>query len=204
MVYGIFAMVLAFIWGQAGILSFGQAIFFGIGGYCMGLVTLGQLPSSATARSWGCSWWWWWCHQLPPMCWAASFSMDAAECERANYQSLPKTLVAPLQRDLENDIGNAKRARILDCDTSLITLAASGRFNLDCCPNDSPRSKVGLTSSASMAAREVLLDTTYNGGYIASGITVRDGWPHTRTRLVRAGDRGAILIFERPRLRYIQ
>lgn len=44
MAYGIFAMGLAFIWGQAGILSFGQAIFFGIGGYCMGLVTLGQLP----------------------------------------------------------------------------------------------------------------------------------------------------------------
>jgi len=44
MAYGIFAMALAFIWGQAGILSFGQAIFFGIGGYCMGLVTLGQLP----------------------------------------------------------------------------------------------------------------------------------------------------------------
>jgi urea transport system permease protein len=44
MTYGIFAMGLAFVWGQAGILSFGQAIFFGIGGYCMGLVTLGQLP----------------------------------------------------------------------------------------------------------------------------------------------------------------
>src|SRR4029077_1867449 len=44
MAYGIFAMALAFIWGQAGILSFGQASFFGIGGYCMGLVTLGQLP----------------------------------------------------------------------------------------------------------------------------------------------------------------
>ena len=44
MAYGIFAMALAFIWGQAGIRSFGQAIFFGVGGYCMGLVTLGQLP----------------------------------------------------------------------------------------------------------------------------------------------------------------
>ena len=44
MAYGIFAMGLAFIWGQAGILSFGQAIFFGIGAYCMGLVTLGRLP----------------------------------------------------------------------------------------------------------------------------------------------------------------
>jgi len=41
---GIFAMALAFIWGQAGILSFGQAIFFGIGGYSMGLVSLDRLP----------------------------------------------------------------------------------------------------------------------------------------------------------------
>jgi urea transport system permease protein len=44
MAYGIFAMALAFIWGQAGILSFGQAIFFGIGGYSMGLLSLGRLP----------------------------------------------------------------------------------------------------------------------------------------------------------------
>jgi urea transport system permease protein len=44
MAYGIFAMAFAFIWGQAGILSFGQAIFFGIGGYSMGLVALGRLP----------------------------------------------------------------------------------------------------------------------------------------------------------------
>src|SRR5262245_10194796 len=44
MAYGIFAMALAFIWGQAGILSFGQAIFFGIGGYSMGLVVLDRLP----------------------------------------------------------------------------------------------------------------------------------------------------------------
>jgi len=44
MAYGIFAMALAFIWGQAGILSFGQAIFFGIGGYSMGVVALDRLP----------------------------------------------------------------------------------------------------------------------------------------------------------------
>jgi branched-chain amino acid transport system permease protein/urea transport system permease protein len=44
MAYGIFALALAFIWGQAGILSFGQAIFFGIGGYSMGLVSLDRLP----------------------------------------------------------------------------------------------------------------------------------------------------------------
>jgi ABC-type branched-subunit amino acid transport system permease subunit len=42
--YGIFALSLAFIWGQAGILCFGQAIFFGIGAYVMALVTLGKFP----------------------------------------------------------------------------------------------------------------------------------------------------------------
>lgn len=42
--YGIFALSLAFIWGQAGILCFGQAIFFGIGAYVMALVTLGMVP----------------------------------------------------------------------------------------------------------------------------------------------------------------
>ncbi|MGI9332486.1 MAG: branched-chain amino acid ABC transporter permease [Gammaproteobacteria bacterium] len=48
--YGIFAMSLALIWGQVGILSFGQAIFFGVGGYVMAVVTKGMLswaPSSA-------------------------------------------------------------------------------------------------------------------------------------------------------------
>lgn len=42
--YGLFALSLAFIWGQAGILCFGQAIFFGIGAYIMALVTLGEVP----------------------------------------------------------------------------------------------------------------------------------------------------------------
>ncbi|MBF0277156.1 MAG: branched-chain amino acid ABC transporter permease [SAR324 cluster bacterium] len=40
MTYGIFALSLAFIWGQAGILCFGQAIFFGLGAYLMALTTL--------------------------------------------------------------------------------------------------------------------------------------------------------------------
>lgn len=44
MAYGIFAMGLAFIWGQVGVLSFGQALFFGLGAYSMGLVSLGQVP----------------------------------------------------------------------------------------------------------------------------------------------------------------
>ena len=42
--YGLFALSLSFIWGQAGILCFGQAIFFGVGAYVMALVTLGRFP----------------------------------------------------------------------------------------------------------------------------------------------------------------
>jgi len=44
MTYGIFALSLALLWGQVGLLSFGQAIFFGIGGYAMALTALGRLP----------------------------------------------------------------------------------------------------------------------------------------------------------------
>ncbi|MGF1594576.1 MAG: branched-chain amino acid ABC transporter permease [Kiloniellaceae bacterium] len=42
--YGIFAMSLALIWGQCGLLSFGHAVFFGLGAYAMSLATLGMLP----------------------------------------------------------------------------------------------------------------------------------------------------------------
>ncbi len=42
--YGIFAMSLALIWGQCGLLSFGHAVFFGLGAYAMSLSTLGMLP----------------------------------------------------------------------------------------------------------------------------------------------------------------
>ena len=51
MAYGIFAMGLAFIWKQAGLLSFGQAIFFGVGGYSVGLVTPGYLPLLGSSSS---------------------------------------------------------------------------------------------------------------------------------------------------------
>lgn len=44
MSYGIFAMSLAFVWGQAGLLCFGQAIFFGVGAYVMALITKGLVP----------------------------------------------------------------------------------------------------------------------------------------------------------------
>ncbi len=39
--FGIFAMSLSLVWGRAGILTFGHAIFFGIGGYLMASLTLG-------------------------------------------------------------------------------------------------------------------------------------------------------------------
>ncbi len=42
--YGIFAMSLGFIWGQVGLLCFGQAVFFGVGCYVMAVVTLDMLP----------------------------------------------------------------------------------------------------------------------------------------------------------------
>jgi urea ABC transporter permease protein UrtC len=42
--YAIFAMSLALIWGQCGLLCFGQAVFFGIGAYAMSVVTLGMVP----------------------------------------------------------------------------------------------------------------------------------------------------------------
>lgn len=42
--YGIFAISLALIWGQCGLLCFGQAVFFGVGAYAMSVVTLGMVP----------------------------------------------------------------------------------------------------------------------------------------------------------------
>ena len=53
MTYGLFAMSLAFIWGQGGILCFGHALFFGIGAYAMALVTLGRLPALGDSQGVG-------------------------------------------------------------------------------------------------------------------------------------------------------
>lgn len=41
--FGIFAMSLALLWGRAGMLSFGHAAFFGFGGYVMAAALLGRL-----------------------------------------------------------------------------------------------------------------------------------------------------------------
>lgn len=43
-VYAIFAVSLAFLWGHAGLLSLGHAVYFGIGAYAMSVVTLGMVP----------------------------------------------------------------------------------------------------------------------------------------------------------------
>ncbi len=44
LVYGIFAMGLSLVWGYAGILCFGHAVFFGLGAYVMALVSKGMVP----------------------------------------------------------------------------------------------------------------------------------------------------------------
>jgi branched-chain amino acid transport system permease protein/urea transport system permease protein len=43
-VYGIFAMSLSLVWGYAGILCFGHAVFFGLGAYIMALTTKNMIP----------------------------------------------------------------------------------------------------------------------------------------------------------------
>lgn len=49
--YGLLAVALAFAWGHCGLLSLGHAVFFGIGAYGMGILTLGMLPGLETVRS---------------------------------------------------------------------------------------------------------------------------------------------------------
>jgi ABC-type branched-subunit amino acid transport system permease subunit len=50
-IYGTLAMSLALIWGRAGLLCFGQAMFFGIGAYVMAIVTKG-MAGEALASTW--------------------------------------------------------------------------------------------------------------------------------------------------------
>ena len=40
MIYGLLAMSLGLIWGYAGIMSFGQTAFFGVGAYVYGAIAL--------------------------------------------------------------------------------------------------------------------------------------------------------------------
>lgn len=54
--YGLLAMSLAFIWGQCGLLCFGQAVFFGLGAYAMSLATLGMIPGLRQPADWSASW----------------------------------------------------------------------------------------------------------------------------------------------------
>jgi len=45
-IYGLLALSFTFIWGHAGIFSFGQAAFFGIGGYAYGVVAINLMPTT--------------------------------------------------------------------------------------------------------------------------------------------------------------
>ncbi len=53
MIYSLLALSLDLIWGFGGILSFGQAAFFGVGGYCYGIVGInsGSTALALTMRS---------------------------------------------------------------------------------------------------------------------------------------------------------
>lgn len=44
LIYGIAALSLSFIWGEVGLVCFGQAIFFGTGAYAMALTSKGMIP----------------------------------------------------------------------------------------------------------------------------------------------------------------
>ena len=49
--YAIFATSLAFVWGHAGLLSLGHAVYFGLGAYAMSIVTLGMVPGLPDVHS---------------------------------------------------------------------------------------------------------------------------------------------------------
>jgi branched-chain amino acid transport system permease protein/urea transport system permease protein len=51
--YGLLAMSLAYLWGQGGLLSFCQALFFGVGAYAYALAGLGKLPLLPTSPTLG-------------------------------------------------------------------------------------------------------------------------------------------------------
>lgn len=49
LLFGLFALSLDYLWGKAGILSFGHATFFGLGAYGMAVVTVKLQPGAAIA-----------------------------------------------------------------------------------------------------------------------------------------------------------
>lgn len=49
LVYGLLAISLSLVWGYGGILCFGQAMFFGIGGYIMAVITKGMVLPGLTS-----------------------------------------------------------------------------------------------------------------------------------------------------------
>jgi branched-chain amino acid transport system permease protein len=49
--YGLLALSLAFVWGQGGIFSFGQAAFFGVGGYAYGAASINLVARTGETLS---------------------------------------------------------------------------------------------------------------------------------------------------------
>jgi ABC-type branched-subunit amino acid transport system permease subunit len=49
--YAFVAIGLVMCWGYGGILSLGQGVFFGLGGYCMAMYLSSRRPASRTPRS---------------------------------------------------------------------------------------------------------------------------------------------------------
>lgn len=49
--YALFAVSLAFVWGQAGLLSLGHGVYFGTGAYVMSIITLGMPPGLSALHS---------------------------------------------------------------------------------------------------------------------------------------------------------
>ena len=70
MIYGIFAMSLAFLWGQSGLMCFGHALFFGLGAYMMALSSKGLLPGLPASQVLGFA-----LAMTVPALWALIFGM---------------------------------------------------------------------------------------------------------------------------------
>ena len=63
-ILGLLALSFDLVWGYAGIMSFGQALFFGVSGYAAALIatkleitSLVILLPAAALLGWGCHWW---------------------------------------------------------------------------------------------------------------------------------------------------